>query len=75
MTDDFAEYAAAYARIHGLVELSDAEVQRLPALAERAIRAGRGIPRIQDKTVEPMTDFKAIDLARRVWVRPPLADS
>ncbi len=69
MSDDFAAYAETYTRMHGLTGLSEAEARRLPALAERAILAGRGIPRVADKAYEPMTDFKAADLAGGRWAR------
>lgn len=63
--DDFATYSAVYADQHGLVPIDDADAQRIATLAQRAVLAGRGIPRQADKALEPIIDFKAADVVAK----------
>jgi hypothetical protein len=63
--DDFAAYAATYARMHNLSPIDAEDEARMVMLAERAIHAGRKIPRVKDKAYEPIIDFKAADIVQK----------
>jgi hypothetical protein len=67
MDKTIAAYTEAYAAQHGLVPLDAEDAARMRTLAQRAVAAGRGIPRQTDKALEPIVDFKAADLAGKRW--------
>jgi hypothetical protein len=62
-----AAYTEAYRNQHGLVPIDAEDETRMISLAQRAIAAGAVIPRQKDKALEPMIDFKALDMVSRRW--------
>ncbi len=65
--ETFAAYAEIYCRQHGLSPIDEEDRKRIAMLAERAILAGRSIPRQADKALEPLTEFKVLNFSSGRW--------